>query len=325
MNVDKLYDLYNNNLGSILTSSMLSTISDRTYDIHGYNLVNRLLIYIQNKYTTSLKGETAWNIVGRTVKDKASPIWVIENIVKTTYVDPETGTDIEDIGMNPKEIEDAVKYGTIQRVKSIEGLKCLPVYNIKDTIIFDSDIYREFVKNEHKGIKLSTLFSVTSSEFGFAYSKGDEKSSYDPETNSVFIGSEYLYDKIAAISNGIMHQIGAYDIILDFVNEYGIEEDRVLRIVELCKLVLTESLVSFCDKSHDVDSSAFSDMDNLEITDQSEITCFMQILSAVYDTIEDLVQKLNPDSKNISESTLRKAAELLNILEANDAIMKYRG
>lgn len=325
MNVEKLYDLYNNNLGSILTSSMLSTISDRTYDIHGYNLINRLLIYIQNKYITSLKGEAAWNIVGRTVKDKASPIWVIENIVKTSYIDPETGGEIEDIGMNPREIEDAIKYGTIQRVKSVEGLKCLPVYNIKDTVIFDSDIYKEFVKNEHKGIKLSTLFTITSSEFGFTYSKSDTESSYDNETNSVFIGSEDLYNKIKAISTGIMHQIGVYDTIVDFVNEYDIEEDRVIRIIELCKLVLIESLVSFCDRSHDVDSSIFSDMDNLELSNPSEIECFMQILSTVYDIVEDLIQKLNPDNKNISESTLRKAAELLNILEANDAIMKYRG
>ena len=171
MNVEQLYDLYTNNIQSILTSSMLGTIADRSYDIHGYNLINRLLIYIQNKYTTSLKSETGWEIAGRSVKIKASPIWVMDNVIKTEYLDPETNDVIENMGLSPKEIDEAVKYGTIIKLKTIEGLKCLPVYNIKDTVIFDSMQYKRFMRNERKLIKLSSLFSITSAEFGVEYQR----------------------------------------------------------------------------------------------------------------------------------------------------------
>ena len=67
------------------------------------------------------------------------------------------------------------------------------------------------------------------------------------------------------------------------------------------------------------------DLDSLNISDPNEIECFMQILSTVYDIIEGLIAELNPSIQDISELKIRKAAELLNILEANDAIMRYRG
>ena len=135
MNVEKLYDLYSNNVYSVINSHMLATISDRSYDIHGYNLINRILIYIQNKYTTSLRSESGWDIVGRQVKHRASPIWVIDNVIKTEYIDPDTDEVIENIGLTPKEIEEAVRFGTINKVKHIDGIKCIPVFNVKDTVV----------------------------------------------------------------------------------------------------------------------------------------------------------------------------------------------
>ena len=323
MNVEKLYDLYSNNVYSVINSHMLATISDRSYDIHGYNLINRILIYIQNKYTTSLRSESGWDIVGRQVKHRASPIWVIDNVIKTEYIDPDTDEVIENIGLTPKEIEEAVRFGTINKVKHIDGIKCIPVFNVKDTVVKDSDIYKEFVYNERKQIKLSTILAVVNQEFGIDCVQGDEESSYDSESNIITIGKDELEDKVRVVATALFYQVGLHESAVDFMEEYNVEAEVLVRMMHICLSFICESIVSYCCPGYEVEADVYKDIEELELN-EVETEVFIQMLSTIYDIVEEVICLINPSNHNISESTLRKAAELLNILEANEAIMKYR-
>ena len=150
------------------------------------------------------------------------------------------------------------------------------------------------------------------------------KSYFDIAKNHIFIGNDGFQDKIKAMSDGVFHSLGLYDVVDDFVEEHSIDRDRLYRILEICRIFLRESLLSFCDPEYTVESSTFKDIDDLDISESAEVECFIQLLSSIYDIVEECICRLNPDNHNISESTLRKAAELLAILEANDAIMQFR-
>ena len=171
MTVEKLNELYSSNIKSIMNSQMLSTISDRTYDINGFNLLNRLIIYIQNKYVTSLKSDEHWGAIGRQTRDKASPIWIIETAFETKYIDNETHEIIDDLDLSLGDIDKAIKLGIIGVVKNPVGLRCIPLYNIKDTSICDKETYQSYMKKEQSGIKISTLLKVRSSKLNIKCAK----------------------------------------------------------------------------------------------------------------------------------------------------------
>lgn len=326
MKPEQLYDLYTNGLGSILNSSMMGTVSDRSYDIHGYNFINRLLIYIQNKYATSLKSGDGWDLIGRKVSTRATKIWVLDNVIKTTYIDSESGEVVENSGLSAGELDKAVRLGVMNRIKEVVGLRCLPIFNIKDTSIIDNEIYRGYVKSEQKKIKLSTLLSVASKSFGVGCSKGSGKSSFNKELNTILIGDDGFEDKVSGIALGILHQIGLDDTLEDFLSEHEANRDDAEKILELSKLFMAESIKSFVCPDYLVESDTFSDIDIIDFERNNGITeYFIQIMAATYDLVEELICRLKPESHTIDESTLRKAAELLTILEANEEYIRLRG
>ena len=321
MTVDKLYDLYNNNLSSILTPYMLATISDRSYDIHGFNLINRLLIYIQNKYTTSLKSDSGWDVIGRSVKSKSSPIWVIENIIKTEYVDPDTSETISESELPMADIGKAVELGVIKRVKTVTGLKCVPLYNVKDTTVFDKNLYKMYIANEQSSVKISTLLEIAVNDFGLECRKANKNSVYDENRNILFIGNDDSYLKIKTIARAIASQID-YNNIIDDIE--GIDDENLEKFARLTKLFMQESITSYCNKEYYVEATIFSEIETINFEDD-DTRGFVSMLSTAYDFVEELICLMNPNNHKISESTLRKAAELLSILEANEAIMQLKG
>lgn len=324
MDVDKLYDLYKNNLASIMNPYMLATISDRTYDIHGFNLVNRLLIYIQNKYTTSLKSDSGWDVVGRAVKSKSSPIWVIENTIKTEYIDAETEEVVEDTGLNPIDIDQAVKLGILKKVKTVTGLRTIPLFNIKDTKLVDKNRYNFYYAAENNSIKLSSLLNLASSDFNIRCAKSSGRSYYDDEENTIYIGNDTYEDKVVVIISGIADQIDCTSTV-DSDKLNLVDKSSIDIIESICNTFIIESLTSYCDKDHSVESKSYDIINELDLSDTKILELLTQTLYSVYDLIEEIICMINPDNHRFSESTLRKAAELLSILEANEAMTRLRG
>ena len=325
MEVEKLYDLYNNNIASVVNSSMLGTIADRRYDIHGYNLINRILIYIQNKYTTSVKGEAAWSFIGRQVKDRVSPIWVIDNVTKSTLVDTDTGETIGNCELTPAELDEAIRLGTIEKIQEVVSIKTIPVFNIKDTIVTDSKIYKAFSKNKNKSLRISSLLEVVNKHMEIPYTKSNtDESFFDCESGFINIGSDSIENKIKAISDGIFSSLGLRESYSDLDLQDEISVDTYNRLLNICEIFLRDSILSYFDANYSVESSSYVDIDKLNIEGDT-LRLFLGMLTSVYDVIEYILDMLNPNNnEGFSEITLRKAAELLNILEANEASHRFR-
>lgn len=314
MDAGQLYDLYTNSLQSILNPTMMATLSDRKTNINGYNLVNRLLIYIQNKYATALRSEVGWETIGRQVKDKGYPIYILENIVSTSYIDPDNGEEIEDLDLSPVELNQAIEVGAIRKEKAITGLKCLQVFNIKDTVVIDSEIYRQYHRETLKKVKISTLLQLADKKYGVKSNKTFDDSYYDEESHTINIGNDGFDDKVEAISNGIFSTIHQPDL-----------DKPVKLMLNVLRKFLSESLKSYAIPEHEVESSVFYQMEDIDFSDNDTALLFIELMYPVYDTMESVITDIGPQMKAFDECTLRKAAELLTILESAEAYVRLRG
>ena len=306
MSTDGLYDLYNANIESILNQSMMSTIADRRYNIYGYNLINRLLIYMQNKYVTAVKSSEGWNIIGRNIKNKSSSIWVIDNIVHTVLIDPVTDLVVTDPGLSANELTKAVQLGILKREKRVYGIKTVPIYNIKDTFIFDKQLYSNYVKGEQKKIRVSSLLELV-------------ESTYNKYTNTLVIGTDNFQSKLDAIADSIVYSNNIRESI-DWEDDTS--EDVKDTIERISVVFMRESLKSFSISDYNVEAISFIDMESLDLSDEAVRKEFIQYLAIVYDIVEDVVCTIKPESHSLSESTLRKANEFLTILEASEQYIK---
>lgn len=319
MSTDALYDLYNANIESILNQSMMSTIADRRYNIYGYNLINRLLIYMQNKYVTAVKSLEGWNIIGRNIKNKSSSIWVIDNIVHTVIIDPLTDLVVNDHGLSVDELAKAVQLGILKREKRVYGIKTVPIYNIKDTFIFDKQLYSNYVKGEQKQIRVSSLLELVESNFNVECVKGESSSSYNKYTNTLVIGTDSFQSKLDAIADSIVY---SNNIRKSIDWEDDISEDVKDIIEKISVVFMRESLKSFSISDYNVEAISFIDMESLDFSNETIRKEFIQYLAIVYDIVEDVVCAIKPESHSLSESTLRKANEFLTILEASEQYVK---
>ena len=316
MTAEKLYEIYSMNLQSVITPEMLATVSDRTYGIHGYNFINRLLIYIQNKYITAVKGEAAWNTVGRSIADKASTIWVLENIKKVRYFDADTMEEITSTDLSLSELSGAIRIGAIIKTEEVDGLKCIPVYNIKDTFIYDAPLYKQYCRMCKQSLKFSNILLSLARSYDIKMGRSKSESYYSPEKYTIYIAPDSLNSKISALANALFIQSGLkYDLeSMPLVADFSRDEKETL--IELCRVMLRESLNSLMTLNQ-VEASSFADLEDIEINTQERASAFVQLLYSTYELVEKLVTQIRPELSGMGEEKLRKAAELLDLLEAN--------
>lgn len=320
MNTDTLFNMYKNNINSILNPQMLAIISDRSFDIHGLSLLNRLLVYIQNKYTESLKTEEKWDIIGRTVKSKSSPIWIIDDITKTEYMDAETNEIIEDLSLSPMELKQALDLGIIQKVKTAIGLRCIPMFNKKDTLIYDNVAYKINLAKSKDVVKISKLLEIAYNELNIECKKSNT-SYYDSEEDILYIGNDNEEKKISAISDAISNQIDFNDI-LDSEIFNSIDKENIDIFKNISISFLKESVISLCLDCYNVEQSVYTEIEKVDFNNENNVNAFISMLSSVYELTEEVIHMINPNINGTDDIKLRKAAELLVLLEANEA---YRG
>lgn len=318
VDVARLYSLYSHNLNSIINSKTLRDLADRSHDIHGLNLMNRILVYIQNKYATSVKSDKAWNIIGLKIDSKVSPIWIFDTVIKTVYTNPKTGKPVDNTGLAPSELQEAVRLGVIDKVQSLESMKILPVYNIKNTVCYNEALYNSYLKHVHKPTRLSKILSMVESE----YTKNleDEHSYYDIDRDAIIIGSDSSYNKLRAIADSIYYKLDLKSIVPRNIN---ISRDVISILLDINRKFIQESILSYCDPNYSINHDTFSNIDKLNIS-KTELDIFIKLLSISYEAVEDLILRLKSNPYIIQESTVRKANELLTILEAHEVLVKFK-
>ena len=315
MTVNQLYEIYNSSK-HIVDTNLLANISNRHLDINGYNLINRILIYIQNKHAVGVNSEEWWEHIGRTLNDKASPIWILENVIETKVIDPDTGEELAEGELTPEEVSRAIKLGTLEKVSNITSLKVQPVYNVKDTHLVDEKLYKN--SKDANGIRLSNLLVITEKSFELKYARSSNVSYYSKPTMTIMIGNDSNETKVDAICEGLLSVINLPVIISDVGNELGMSIEDMKKLKEVYSSFFVNSMKTLCIPHFNVNDAKYQGIEDI-IEKYDMLDEFIQILSTVFSIIEDIVAKLKGYKGEFSNTTLKKAAELLNILEANEA------
>ena len=222
--------------------------------------------------------------------------------------------------MSTSDINRAIKFGILTKVKTATGLKCVPLYNIKDTEVIDKNTFKTYRIAETQSVKISILLGIASNDFGITCKKSDSDSAYNAKENNIYIGNDSFDKKVYAVVNGIADQID-----LDTILDADINPEVGRAIKEICTLFMVESLASYCNKDKIVEPNTFNIIKKLDTSNNDVVDSLIKGLSSIYDIVEEIICLINPNNHNISESTLRKAAELLDILEANEAMVQLKG
>ena len=326
MTPEELYDLYENNISSVINPSMLATIADYGNNVHGFNFINRVLIYIQNKHATSVMSGEAWEIAGRRLNSRPTAIWVIDQILKTTYTDAETGETIENSDLTLEEIDNAVRLGIFKKSKETIGLKSLPVFSLRDTTVYDSDTYKRYTKHFKAPIKVSGLLGLLSDWFNVQCETlpPKSKSYFDLQTNTLHISNDSIESKIYAIVDAITYQINIEEARDSFISSGG-DQECSSAIEGVAKAFIREYIKSIVIPEYFVDEGAFSEVNNFDFSDQNITNYFISIMISAYELAESISGSLRPNTAGFDEVTLRKANQLLNMIEANYEYLRIRG
>lgn len=304
MDISELYDIYNNSINGVIGPSLIVYLANKDRRMVGTSLLNHILIYIQNKHSSIVKSSDYWEAMGRSVSYKASPIWVIKSIDKIKYTDTENGAEIVKMELNPFEVDEALRMNIISREIETTGLSTYPVYKYEDTYLDDDSSSVD--EADYPLISLSELLKMLESTLGIrVVSKCN--SDFDSDNNCICLKDKIFSDKIEVIAKAITHNI------------LGRGNDANFDII---KAYIREALKHYLNNKYTVTERSI----NLDKIDWSNLNRdkFIDDFSLAYDFI-DTIMSMSVKSKNISEYTMRKAAALLSIMEANYQNMKMRG
>ena len=324
MDAIQLSELYNNNIDSVLNEDLMVYLANRKYDYIGYDLLNRILIYIQNKYVAEIRSSSGWELVGCLVKDKNSPIWALSLIERYKYVDTETGDEIDEKDLSSHEIYLALQLGLLKKEVATQDMKTVPLYSRGDTIVVNSDIYKEHIAHTRFQVKLTTLLSSIILKYGVVCVRSKE-SSYNSRTDRLHIGMDPIPNKLNAIADVIMHKLNIKQGLAEIAADGIISVSSASHMEKLMKTLITESMRSSLGNYNIKEREKFSDISKLDITNDTVVECLMSIMSIVYDEINDIYMSIRPSNTEFNSEIMSKAEVLLNLLESNDLRQTLKG
>lgn len=194
MNIQELQALYVNNIERMFIPENFKELASHSSDIQGYSFMNRLLIYIQNKFCTEVKSRLSWELIGREIKEEAVALGILTPITKTRYIENETQREVKASELNAAEFNKAILLGIVTKEIEVTDIKCALVYDIRDTIEIEG--YNKAKVKVDRRIKLSTLLELLTS-IGISVDKADSlDTTFDIDSNTILIGEDNLSNKI---------------------------------------------------------------------------------------------------------------------------------
>ena len=292
---------------------MLEYISNRSYNIDGLGFLNRILIYIQNRYSRFVMDETSWYVLGRRINKNASKIYIVEPKYVTKYTDAQTGVKLDKVDLSQMELNNAIKYGIINRKTFISNLSVTFVYDIKDTWIFDTDEYSDFVKKSKYGLKISDLLYMMESIHGIRCVELEGSSRIDLDNKTLYISSNDTFeDKL--------------DIIIKMINSIiskAYKGKTTDKIEELCNRITEESIKSIIPK-YAVDKARFNIISEIDTSQEDDIKMLLDRISYQYDSIDDIMTLMKPKECILNGTLVKKASEVVDIITAYEQYKKRR-
>lgn len=317
MDIENLKTLYLNNINRIFIPENFKELASHSNDIQGYSFMNRVLLYIQNKYSTEVKSEPSWQLENRAVNDNAVPMGIITPVIETKYTDASTGRAIKISELNQSEFAKAIMLGIINKETTIVDIKCTLVYDIRDTFSNTEQIRK---KTDRK-IKLSTLLELLSS-IGIDVRKNDNnETTFDINTNTLKIGYDSLNSKIEkCIDTLAIKYIEQANESIEFSNL----ENKFIReytVYAVCTYFGITSSINF---------NYIQELYEIYKSDINRLDIIIEVLDDIEHMLSSNIFNSDDPSGYAADEghktyIAHKAAILLSILEANYEVSGLKG
>lgn len=279
-------NLFCNNIKALITSELINT------NMLAYN---HILVFIQDKYSTDVKSEYFWANIGRKLKSKAFELGIIYEHNKIRYINTETGDTVDINQIMPSEFKEALKYGIITKEVRTEELKVHKMFDIRDTVVYDEQAYQQYINNKNENKVTDIKERVTA----------------------------FIQKNIVDIKLGLDEDLNELiEIVLEHLRKNNTIPDFMFDTVSEATKV---SLLHLDNKEYD-DKRLVNLSNSMYEAYKQDTKTLKDILECILNTIKSILN-INNIGSSIEDDfvVIQKAERLLNIIEANNAILNVRG
>lgn len=311
MNSKSISELLMNNIDKINDPTFYKSILRHDNNLSRFDILNRMIIEIQRPKMYDARTEDEWLSVGRSIRSKQKPVYILLPKYKVEYIDNKTDKALDKSDLTLDEISSALKYGIIRKENNIKSMNVKAVFDIRQTYNKVDEKY--IIDKVH--IKYSNLVKLVQSLTGCSIQKSDI--TYFHKKDNRFEISKMQYDEFAQAVCDIVIQYYTNSVLDDLLNNSELDMEYT-DLTEYDHDLLTESMRFSIESLLGVNSEP-----NFEIIRHTSREKTLFILNIVDSILSDILSKLDTGSV-INEKSIgytlelaRKAEVLLNIMEAN--------
>ena len=310
METVELAKIFKEGLYDVLTPNRYKNIIDRNNNLSRFDVLNRILIEIQYHGAYDIRTEEEWVIDNRNVKNKSNGINILLPLYTYKYIDVETGNEVNINDLTLDELNAAIKYGVISKETNIETSYVVKMYDIRQTIRIDDTRYT-VSKPE---MKSSVLINIFKDVTGCQVLYGDV--TYYSKSKNELIVSKQSYMQLA---NSLC------DILVDYYISI-VKKDNNEELSEYDMDLIRYTL------QYSIDTLFMSIREcSFDIVRHTDVNKLLMILNIVDSLLYGISDSINYTGNQVgkdaitSVETLKKAENLLNIMEANSVSKIMKG
>lgn len=315
MNSTDISNFVNENIGKIANPNVYKSIIRKDNNLFRFDILNRILIYLQCNDAYDVRTAEEWIIDDRLVKNEDERIYLLFPKYVSRYIDSESGNviDNESIGIN--EVNEALKYNIIQKETTIDSIETKVFTDIKNTKSIDDTEYKVAKPILSQKVLLEILVKVT----GCTVEKSD-MNYYAKNDNTLYL-SETSYNGIANIVLSSIMTFFKHEGLIDkYIEEYNID------INEQSKLICEKTIEFMIASSFNCDiNTEFSEVANTDINTLIDILNIADDVASIVISNIDYTSDLIKKDATYSINVIRRAEKLLNIMEANSIQKTMKG
>lgn len=199
-------------------------ILSKSNNLGRYDAVNRLLIQKQfGDKAFDVRTEQEWFNLGRKVKVKEKPIFVLYYDFEQKYIDSETGADFENKDLNRLEIQKALEYGIIRKEKRNIKFKLGDCFDISQTEKIDKKADEIYTIPKVK-CSISDMLEFINSRYNITAEESSD-CYFSTKQNKLYIKSNAFDEEYKAIVDCIINCENIEEYLKN--NELEVNNDNI--------------------------------------------------------------------------------------------------
>ena len=299
---EKVIELISNALDTVEFDDIKFILS-KSNNLGRYDAINRFLIQKQfGDKAFDIRTEQEWFNIGRKIREKTKPIFIIYYEFEQKYIDTETGTDFENKDLNRIEIQKALEYGIIKKETRNINFKISNCFDISQTVRIDKTTEEAYNIPKVK-CNISDMLEFIHNRYGIEVEESSD-CYFSTKQKKLYIKSNNFEDEYRAIADCIINCEDIEKHLKD--NELAVSNNNIAFIKDAVQYTL-ESIYG---------GTGFNTEAEIDSSDILKLLSIVDYISYFPISLMEFEGNYCTESSTDSISIQEKAEVLLNIYEA---------